>query len=203
MVKRGDASDVIGPVPRAVLLLRAKDYLARREWPSSLATAAGVVSDAVLEAWRRIVLHGHPDFAVEEVRRFDSSFDDVTHRGMAWHGFWSPHDADFLNWRRDGARCGARSPALLGTAAMASLALFPLRRVLSNIIPDVSLDGRAGPCGGQRARHVATGPGRHGQPLVASLGGLGAFWHRRRRRCFHGDTARPHDPARKRPGEEH
>ncbi len=37
--------------------------------------------------------------AIEEVRRFDSAFDDVTHRSMAWPGFWCPHDAEFLNWR--------------------------------------------------------------------------------------------------------
>jgi hypothetical protein len=36
---------------------------------------------------------------VEEVRRFDSSFDEVTERCMDWKGFWSPHDSEFLNWR--------------------------------------------------------------------------------------------------------
>jgi hypothetical protein len=36
---------------------------------------------------------------VEVVRRFDSGFDEVTRRCMAWKGFWSPHDAEFLNWR--------------------------------------------------------------------------------------------------------
>ncbi len=36
---------------------------------------------------------------MEEVGRFDSGFDAVTRRCMAWKGFWSPHDAEFLNWR--------------------------------------------------------------------------------------------------------
>ena len=36
---------------------------------------------------------------MEEVGRFDSGFDEVTERCMAWKGFWSPHDAEFLNWR--------------------------------------------------------------------------------------------------------
>jgi len=36
---------------------------------------------------------------VEEVTHFDSGFDELTRRTMAWRGFWCPHDAEFLNWR--------------------------------------------------------------------------------------------------------
>jgi hypothetical protein len=36
---------------------------------------------------------------VEELTRFDSGFDALTRRTMAWKGFWFPHDAEFLNWR--------------------------------------------------------------------------------------------------------
>ena len=51
-------------------------------------------------AWKRLLdtirRHG---LRIEEVTRFDSSFDELTRRTMAWRGFWCPHDAEFLNWR--------------------------------------------------------------------------------------------------------
>lgn len=36
---------------------------------------------------------------VEPVRRFDATLDPVTWRWMGSDGYWSPHDAAFLNWR--------------------------------------------------------------------------------------------------------
>ncbi len=50
--------------------------------------------------WRRLRASGSSrGFCVEEVTRFDSAFDALTQRSMAWGGFWCPHDAEFLNWR--------------------------------------------------------------------------------------------------------
>jgi hypothetical protein len=42
---------------------------------------------------------GRSGTVVEEVRRFDSAFDEVTGRHTAWGGFWCPLDSEFLNWR--------------------------------------------------------------------------------------------------------
>jgi hypothetical protein len=51
-------------------------------------------------AWRRLLdtirWHG---LRAEDVTHFDSGFDALTQRFMAWEGFWCPHDAEFLNWR--------------------------------------------------------------------------------------------------------
>ncbi|HXQ20174.1 MAG TPA: hypothetical protein VN812_00780, partial [Candidatus Acidoferrales bacterium] len=56
--------------------------------------------------WSTKVLGKPFNGRVEEVRRFDGAFDDVTRRCMSFAGYWSPHDAEFLNWRylRDPAR---------------------------------------------------------------------------------------------------
>jgi GNAT superfamily N-acetyltransferase len=97
--KRGRAWRILGPVPRAVMLLNTRAFLAGRSWPAPASAGAGMVADGILEVWRRVVLPAERDLAVEEVRHFDSAFDVVTQRYMAWHGFWSPHDAAFLNWR--------------------------------------------------------------------------------------------------------
>ncbi|HUI28476.1 MAG TPA: GNAT family N-acetyltransferase, partial [Candidatus Kryptonia bacterium] len=98
-IKRGKSAQILGPVPRAVLLLKTKEVLAGRGWPALLSSAGGVVCDTAVDLWRKAVLRDRTDLAVEAVHRFDSGFDGVTQRCMAWHGFWSPHDADFLNWR--------------------------------------------------------------------------------------------------------
>jgi len=97
--KRGRAARIVGPVPRAVLALDTRRYLAARRWPPLFAAIGGTVADGALELWRAVCLPRQTRLAIEPVRRFDSSFDAVTQRCMAWHGFWSPHDADFLNWR--------------------------------------------------------------------------------------------------------
>jgi hypothetical protein len=98
-IKRGPADRILGPVPKAVLMLNAKAYLAARDWPALASATAGAAVDTALAAWRKLVFRGQAGCAVEAVRRFESSFDDVTLRCMTWPGLWSPHDADFLNWR--------------------------------------------------------------------------------------------------------
>ena len=98
-IKRGRAARMMGPVPMAVLILNAKAYLAGHDWPVVLSAAGGAMVDAALTIWRKLAIRGGTDLAVEPVRRFESSFDEVTQRCMTWPGFWSPHDAGFLNWR--------------------------------------------------------------------------------------------------------
>jgi Acetyltransferase (GNAT) domain len=98
-IKLGRAHKIIGPIPKAVLILNAKSCLAGRGWPAPVSAAGGAVADAALAMWRKLLLRARAGLAVEEIRRFDSSFDAVTERAMAWHGLWPPHGAEFLNWR--------------------------------------------------------------------------------------------------------
>ncbi len=98
-VKRGRGARIVGPVPHAVLMLNAKVYLAEHNWPALVSAAGGALVDTALTAWRKLMLRRRAGLAFEAVRRFDSSVDEVTQRCMTWPGFWSPHDADFLNWR--------------------------------------------------------------------------------------------------------
>lgn len=98
-IKRDLSADILGPVPKAVLPLNTTSLLSERGWPALLARAGGSITDAVRAMWRTVSLGGQSREAITQVRRFDAAFDDVTQRCMAWPGFWSPHDADFLNWR--------------------------------------------------------------------------------------------------------
>ena len=93
------ASQIVGPFAKAVLILNAKGYLAEHKWPALVSAAGGAVVDTALKAWSKLVLRNQAGLEVEAVRRFDSSFDEVTQRCVVWPGFWSPHNADFLNWR--------------------------------------------------------------------------------------------------------
>ena len=47
-------------------------------------------AEAALAALWRVRLHAGAAVRVEPVRRFDSSFDAVTERCMAWPDFWCP-----------------------------------------------------------------------------------------------------------------
>ena len=96
--KHGRGARIVGPAPKGVLMLNARAYLAERSWPMSAGAALGNAIDLSLNAWHRLVL-GHPGITIEQVRRFESSLDEVTQRCMNWPGFWSPHSAEFLNWR--------------------------------------------------------------------------------------------------------
>ncbi len=98
-IKHGHAAEILGPVPKAVLILNAKAYLAELNWPPVVSALGGRAVDITLTAWSKLVLRNQSGFAIEAVRRFESSIDEVTQRCMTWPGFWSPHDFDFLNWR--------------------------------------------------------------------------------------------------------
>ncbi|MBI1816183.1 MAG: hypothetical protein HYR72_14495 [Deltaproteobacteria bacterium] len=105
---RKDKKDhrLVGVVPRRVLPLRTGKYLAGRGLPRPLAAVGGRIVDGLFATWSAAILGKPIDGRVEQVRRFDSAFDDVTRRCLAFSGYWCPHDADFLNWRyfRDPAR---------------------------------------------------------------------------------------------------
>ncbi len=96
--KHGRSHTLLGPLPRCVLPLRAGELLRERGWPAPLATAAGAAADRAL-AWRRATASRASDIRLEEIRRFEADFDPVTRRALRHDGFWSPHPADFLNWR--------------------------------------------------------------------------------------------------------
>jgi hypothetical protein len=67
-----------------------------RRWLRPLAAATRRLAGAARRG-ERAATRGGP--IVQEVTRFDSGFDAATERCMTWNGFWSPHDAEFLNWR--------------------------------------------------------------------------------------------------------
>jgi Acetyltransferase (GNAT) domain len=98
-IKRGRGHRILGPVPRSLLMLNTNAYLVGRGWSAPLGAIGGAIADAAVRLWRATFLRTLSGLVAEEVRRFDSSFDAITQRCMAWHGFWSPHAAAFLNWR--------------------------------------------------------------------------------------------------------
>ena len=95
MRKSGHAAEVVGPLHEGVFPLDASMRRISREGVRRLVAAGG----RLREGWARDGRAPRRDLALEEVGRFDSGFDEVTLRCMAWKGFWSPHDAAFLNWR--------------------------------------------------------------------------------------------------------
>jgi GNAT superfamily N-acetyltransferase len=95
MRKSGHAAEVTGPLYEGVFPLDASVGRISREWARRLVAAGG----RLREGWARDGDAARRDLKLEAVGRFDSSFDEATQRCMAWKGFWSPHDAEFLNWR--------------------------------------------------------------------------------------------------------
>ncbi len=81
--KHGRSGSLLGPIPQSQL---------------GLATGATRTRPAHTRGWRAFSGRA-PEPGVEEIRRFDSAFDGLTRRCMAWDGFWLPHDSEFLNWR--------------------------------------------------------------------------------------------------------
>ncbi len=81
--------------------LRATALLERAATPARVAAPVGAAADVVLAGWQALVTRRAKAAPgrIERVDRFTSDFDDVTMRCMSWPGFWSPHNADFLNWR--------------------------------------------------------------------------------------------------------
>ncbi|MBI3785390.1 MAG: hypothetical protein HY270_18515 [Deltaproteobacteria bacterium] len=97
--KVGKDHRLMGALSRRVLPLRTRTYLDGRGFPRLLVSAGGTILDRLFATWSNLVLGKPSNGAVEQIRRFDSAFDEVTCRCLSWQGYWSPHDADFLNWR--------------------------------------------------------------------------------------------------------
>src|SRR5208283_492518 len=57
-IKHGRGAWMMGPLPKAVLMLNAKAYLAEHKWPALVSAAGGAVVDTALTAWRKLVLRG-------------------------------------------------------------------------------------------------------------------------------------------------
>jgi hypothetical protein len=87
--KRQQTHRLAGPMPRAVLHLRGRARLARSGRPASVAAALRRLLARAADASLRI----------EEVDRFDASFDAATRRHAGCEDLWFPHDAEHLNWR--------------------------------------------------------------------------------------------------------
>jgi hypothetical protein len=86
-------------VPRAVLVLDPRRSLRLGGWPAWAALAGGSALDAALRTRHRRALHGHGTTAVEEIHRFDASFDSLGIRCLGTATFSCPRTSAFLNWR--------------------------------------------------------------------------------------------------------
>lgn len=100
-VKAGNARKQLGPLRAATAPVTSRRLLERLGSPAGLAGPIGSAVDAVFTGWRRRALRpgGRDAVRLASVDRFTSDFDDVTLSCMSFRRFWSPHNADFLNWR--------------------------------------------------------------------------------------------------------
>jgi GNAT superfamily N-acetyltransferase len=96
--KRGRSEQILGPLPRATVVLSGRRYLAGHE-RSMTDAIGGIVAGTALAACRKLLVRGTKRATLQTVGRFDGGFDAVTVREAAWPGFWMPHCAEFLNWR--------------------------------------------------------------------------------------------------------
>ncbi len=55
-IKYGRTAEIVGPAPKAVLMLNTKAYLAEHHWPAFVSAAGGALLDTALTAWRELVL---------------------------------------------------------------------------------------------------------------------------------------------------
>jgi GNAT superfamily N-acetyltransferase len=99
LAKIGRQHYVLGPLPFRVLPLDFVELLCSRSWPRSAARIVGVAANEALGLWHKRVLAFQGDIRIEEIKRFDSSVDALTHSCMMTPSYWCPHEADFLNWR--------------------------------------------------------------------------------------------------------
>lgn len=98
--KAGEAATMLGELTGGVAVLRGAALLERARVPGLVAGAAGRVLDGAAGLVRRGTLRaGDATAHFLPVDRFDTDFDPVTLRTMRFPLYWSPHNADFLNWR--------------------------------------------------------------------------------------------------------
>jgi hypothetical protein len=97
----GESRKLLGALRGGVVPLQSRALLEHVGAHRMIASPAGAVAGKLLSAWRDLVLRGARGAPgrVERVDRFTVDYDDVTERCMYWPKFWSPHNADFLNWR--------------------------------------------------------------------------------------------------------
>ena len=99
LAKAGRQFALLGPFPFAVLPLDFGGLLQGRLWSQGAAKLVGPAATGILDLWHRVLLRSDKKIRIEELQRFDSSFDSLTHRVMRAPNYWCPHEADFLNWR--------------------------------------------------------------------------------------------------------
>lgn len=99
--KAGEGDSILGALTGGVGVLRGAPLLERAGLPSLLAKPAGALATGLFAAWRSLALRraGESSLRIEAVDRFTTDFDEVTLRTMRFPAYWSPHNADFLNWR--------------------------------------------------------------------------------------------------------
>ena len=99
--KAGNSRKQLGALRGGVAPIDACGLLDRVGTPALFSRTAGTFANAVVRSWQRSMLgQGEPSRdRVERIDRFTRDFDSVTERCMSWPLFWSPHNADFLNWR--------------------------------------------------------------------------------------------------------
>ncbi len=97
--KKHQRTTSVGALPLAVLPLRSAPVLERKGLPGAAAAMAGRSLDTLQGLWRGLLERSGGVVASDVLRRFDTSFDGVTARFMAWDGYWCPRNATFLNWR--------------------------------------------------------------------------------------------------------
>jgi hypothetical protein len=97
--KRGRGQRLVGALSQRILPLHTHACLAEYPLLRPLSAVGGPILDTLFATWSRTILDKPFVGCVERVQRFDNAFDEVTRRCMPWEGYWSPHDAEFLNWR--------------------------------------------------------------------------------------------------------
>ncbi len=99
--KAGEGNSILGALTGGVAVLRGGPVLEKAGLPSWLASPAGLLANGVSSSWRSVALRKASRVAgrIETVGRFTTDYDDVTESTMAFPAYWSPHNADFLNWR--------------------------------------------------------------------------------------------------------
>lgn len=101
--KAGQADQILGCLRGGIFLLDARVLLEEQapQIPNVARSIAGFSANALHSLWPKPVLRGHQDtnYQLAKISSFSSEIDAVTLKTMAFHGYWCPHNAAFLNWR--------------------------------------------------------------------------------------------------------